>query len=79
MKIITLLTLVVVALSSCATKNYLVGSANDRNRPAKHPGEDAVKAMAAAEAARNGQPIQDDKGIRPWSPVGNGNGRYYSK
>jgi hypothetical protein len=28
----------VVTLSSCATKNYLVGSANDRNRPARVPG-----------------------------------------
>jgi hypothetical protein len=41
MKIIILFT-VAIALSSCATKNYLVGSANDRKGPPKHPGAKLV-------------------------------------
>ena len=61
MKIIALLT-AVFALSSCATKPYLVGSANDRNKPAKVPGARAVAKMKGER--------YDDR-IQPWNPAGN--------
>jgi hypothetical protein len=51
MKLITLLS-IIVALSACATKPYLVGSANDRKSPARVPGEDAVEALAKKEKAQ---------------------------